>query len=1011
MVQEYQVNDQEIAAFRGIVQEYTRKAVCGQEYVLVDSLTQWLESRVQPQSSTTQASRLLEAVYRSPDPGDPITPEQLGDCLIVFSILLTLGKGYLIHFFRRYQIHDRHLPIPPLTLRDKISTLGLPAEFESAFIETQWRFCPVKFDLGMDNFCPPDSIIPICRKKRINKKGGTSEVWDVDVYEEFVAPNLRSKLLNSRYELKEPSGPARWHYQFALKTFKQGWHEMFENEKKAFQGLRDHQGMVKYLGDYSHTGHREEGTLRTITTHNILLEYGEMDLQEFFVDRSPPVLNSEIGRFWKDISDVATALEGIHNLKTKKYKGNEEYHGWHADIKPDNILIVQGQFKLADPGFTTFIRANDSDPDPKAVLLGGTITYAAPECGNNTARGPMDAVPQTIDTWSLGCVFSVAASWVVLGEQGIKQYRTIRQKALRKILDGRTQSDDMSRNQGLNSIVGDYFHDGHGVLNDVIGWHNYLRQALRKTDTITGRILDLVEKGMLVGNPQERMKAKGVCDSLSIIMRDCSSTFSEEVPKSILASLYEMDKEATSTSDISGPPTIIRHDNDTLTVSDKRQAANSRLLNQSILKTAHRSDYQKSSTYPEEIQTDQPNGVYGTTKSIMPSMSTTTQNMPKETSRAPTLRHQFTQSEQRSSISTRPPTYRDVYQAREEVEQRSKEEKNKTILQALKLKKCRHEDPLLSGYFLTRKRDVKFLVDNGSTMIPWWARATYLLETLLMKLEGMDENGMDLAFTFGPVTLQNKKSRADFMKAMGDARPPKDSVHATDMRQSLQIILDQYIAEVKKRHRMKGEAKDLTILVLTDGIWEGTSDKERVDQTIVKFLQDFKDIKADLSLRPASIEFIQFGYDSNATFKLRQLDNNLFKWDGLEDIIDTEHSDGNVNKMILGSFVERFDMENDDGEDSNTEQTPSPPVQSPHSPYHGSSMDTTPQYSPMSPTDGRPLSLQTSPENMTYGPFHPSPSRTPTRNESSRTARRESGYFNSGSDAQGSRFKEKHRAP
>jgi serine/threonine protein kinase len=48
---------------------------------------------------------------------------------------------------------------------------------------------------------------------------------------------------------------------------------------------------------------------------------------------------------------------------------------WHADIKPDNILIVQGKFKLADPGFATFIRANKSDPDPKTILLGGTTTY------------------------------------------------------------------------------------------------------------------------------------------------------------------------------------------------------------------------------------------------------------------------------------------------------------------------------------------------------------------------------------------------------------------------------------------------------------------------------------------------------------------------------------------------------------------------------------------------------------------------------------------------------------
>ena len=86
--------------------------------------------------------------------------------------------------------------------------------------------------------------------------------------------------------------------------------------------------MVKYLGDYSHTGHREaELPLNITTTHNILLEYGEMDLQEYFLAFSPPILNAEVKTFWNNMLEVAQALEGIHNLKTKKYETVQEYHG------------------------------------------------------------------------------------------------------------------------------------------------------------------------------------------------------------------------------------------------------------------------------------------------------------------------------------------------------------------------------------------------------------------------------------------------------------------------------------------------------------------------------------------------------------------------------------------------------------------------------------------------------------------------------------------------------------
>jgi hypothetical protein len=49
---------------------------------------------------------------------------------------------------------------------------------------------------------------------------------------------------------------------------------------------------------------------------------------------------------------------------------------WHADIKPDNILWVQQRFKLADPGFARFERANEKD---ETIIRGGTRTYGMSE--------------------------------------------------------------------------------------------------------------------------------------------------------------------------------------------------------------------------------------------------------------------------------------------------------------------------------------------------------------------------------------------------------------------------------------------------------------------------------------------------------------------------------------------------------------------------------------------------------------------------------------------------------
>ena len=131
--------------------------------------------------------------------------------------------------------------------------------------------------------------------------------------------------------------------------------------------------MVKYLGWYKFD--EKEPPTKFRTTYNILLEYGEQDLDEYLALRYPPVLNSEIINFWENIFGVATTLKEIHNLKYKSPGGvTTPFIGWHGDIEPSNILFAQGQFKLADFGFTKFELRRDG-PDPRTALLGVTHTY------------------------------------------------------------------------------------------------------------------------------------------------------------------------------------------------------------------------------------------------------------------------------------------------------------------------------------------------------------------------------------------------------------------------------------------------------------------------------------------------------------------------------------------------------------------------------------------------------------------------------------------------------------
>ena len=85
--------------------------------------------------------------------------------------------------------------------------------------------------------------------------------------------------------------------------------------------------MIRYLGDYSHQEIRHVSEEITETTHNILLEYGELDLDEYFIERLPPVLQTEIETFWKALFEVADAVEAIHNLETSTDVQVRKYHG------------------------------------------------------------------------------------------------------------------------------------------------------------------------------------------------------------------------------------------------------------------------------------------------------------------------------------------------------------------------------------------------------------------------------------------------------------------------------------------------------------------------------------------------------------------------------------------------------------------------------------------------------------------------------------------------------------
>ena len=129
---------------------------------------------------------------------------------------------------------------------------------------------------------------------------------------------------------------------------------------------------------------------------------------------------------------------------------------------------------------------------------------------------------QKFDLWSIGCVFSEAATWVVLGKTGIEKFQTIRRRTLDRLyIESRNGESKGQTNIGTKIVRrGDYFHDGTDVLAVVTSWHNFLRSTLRKSDTVTSKILNIVDQRLLVNAIKERIDAKALSVQLSHVFEE-----------------------------------------------------------------------------------------------------------------------------------------------------------------------------------------------------------------------------------------------------------------------------------------------------------------------------------------------------------------------------------------------------------------------------------------------------------------------------------------------------------
>ena len=167
-----------------------------------------------------------------------------------------------------------------------------------------------------------------------------------------------------------------------------------------------------------------------------------------------------------------------------------------------------------------------------------TACAGAPEYPGRSER----PVSQAIDIWSLACVFSLAATWIILNHEGVDMFSKVRQLAIKKHIEAQ-RGQTVLHHQTTTVSEGDQFHNGREVLDAVTEWHKYLRTVIRKTDTITCRVLDLVDKRMLLGTPEHRIKADELCSELALIFNMSSREERAQLPETLMTILGKIDEE------------------------------------------------------------------------------------------------------------------------------------------------------------------------------------------------------------------------------------------------------------------------------------------------------------------------------------------------------------------------------------------------------------------------------------------------------------------------------------
>lgn len=429
----------------------------------------------------------------------------------------------------------------------------------------------------------------------------------------------------------------------------------------------------------------------------------------------------------------------------------------------------------------------------------------------------------------------------------------------------------MEANQKRTGVRSDNFHGGITVLPEVTKWHRYLREAARGTDRVTPRILDIVDRYMLVADGGRSYAAdivKVMAEKIEEYKHDEAKSLEEfcDLEAILMATINEVpsvDTRPLTGHDHIGQPENLAARAFTGLNQGNRDFMSSRdtLLSQPILQIIQRNDPPHVSRAVSQVSTlDTGLGSYSfETKGVVDMWMVEAELEKMQISKNLAFLKAIRRFPEKSVKGAK---------SRSKCDELESFSKDRDIVSRI------HQ----TGQLELANQDMVqvFLVDNSPSMLKHWKQATYLIRILAWRALGYDENGMELYFTDDKPRAQVEQKAdqkvADFVRAMEAGKP---SIRMRDPPQSMTGAL----VRIFDRYNKDDNSRPMTIIILTDGVWENIYDDGAVDQTIRNQIQHLinKGYPREelFKTRPLTFQFIRFGDHPEGMKRLERLDDHL----------------------------------------------------------------------------------------------------------------------------------------